>query len=103
LRPLRANPTTFEFTTTAPALLLARAFFLSEENIFIFKTHQATRGVVNFHSAGVVTHDRWIGPCFLSFLFVEVIISALDETFCTTVSNSPHLKTFLRFFGKMDH
>jgi hypothetical protein len=50
-----ANSTTSEFTTTAPAL------FKVEEYIFIFKTHNATRGVVNFYNAGIVTHDRRIG------------------------------------------
>jgi hypothetical protein len=35
------------------------------ENVFVFKlkAHLATRGVVNFYSAGVVTRDQiWIGP-----------------------------------------
>jgi hypothetical protein len=33
----RANPTTFEFTTTKPALQLAGAFFKVEKNVF--ETH----------------------------------------------------------------
>jgi hypothetical protein len=32
--------TTFEFTTTTPALWLAGAFFEAKENIFVFKAHQ---------------------------------------------------------------
>jgi hypothetical protein len=28
------------------------------KNIFVFIKHQATGGVVNFYSAGFVTHDR---------------------------------------------
>jgi hypothetical protein len=32
------------------------------ENIFVFKKHWNTRGVVNFYSAGVGTHDRRTGP-----------------------------------------
>jgi hypothetical protein len=28
-----------------------------KDNIFVFKTHWATRGVVSFYNAGVVTHD----------------------------------------------
>jgi hypothetical protein len=32
-----ANPTTFEFTTTTPALYYARAFFQSVETILVFK------------------------------------------------------------------
>jgi hypothetical protein len=36
--------------------MLCRALFESKENIF--KARQATRGVVNFYSAGVVNHDR---------------------------------------------
>jgi hypothetical protein len=35
-------------------------FMKVEETTFVFKPHQATRGVVNFYSAGVVTHDRRI-------------------------------------------
>jgi hypothetical protein len=35
--------------------------FKVELNVVVFKTHQATRGVVNFYSAGFVTNDRWIG------------------------------------------
>jgi hypothetical protein len=46
LKPLRsgANPTTFDFTTTSRL----ERFFAVEEHIFAFKTHKATRGVVNF-------------------------------------------------------
>jgi hypothetical protein len=29
-----------------------------EENILVFETRQATRGVVTFYSAGVVTQDN---------------------------------------------
>jgi hypothetical protein len=36
-----------------------RAFFQSRR--FFFKTHKATRGVVNFYSAEVVTQDYRIG------------------------------------------
>jgi hypothetical protein len=32
-------------------------FFKVEENIFDFKTHKATRGVVNFYNAGVVNRS----------------------------------------------
>jgi hypothetical protein len=32
-----------------------------EENNFVFKMRKATCGLVNFYSAGVVTHDRGIG------------------------------------------
>jgi hypothetical protein len=40
----------------------AGALFKAEESISVFKTHLATRGAVNFYSAGgVVTHDRRIG------------------------------------------
>jgi hypothetical protein len=39
----------------------ARAFFKVEENNVAFKTHYATRAVVNFYSADVVTQDRRIG------------------------------------------
>jgi type IV secretory pathway VirB6-like protein len=46
-----ANPTTFKFTATTPA----GTFLKVEENIFAFKTHWATRGVVTINTAGVVT------------------------------------------------
>jgi hypothetical protein len=36
-------------------------FFKVGGNVFAFKTHQATRGVVNFYHAGVVTHGGRIG------------------------------------------
>jgi hypothetical protein len=29
--------------------------------MFVFKTHKANRGVVNFYSAGVVNHDMIVG------------------------------------------
>jgi hypothetical protein len=35
-----------------------------EGKIHVFKTHQATRGVVNFYNASVVTHDCRIGSRF---------------------------------------
>jgi hypothetical protein len=38
-----------------------KRFAKVQENNSVFKTHKATRGVVNFYSAGVVTHDRGIG------------------------------------------
>jgi hypothetical protein len=31
------------------------------ENIFVFNMHKASCGIVNFYSAGVVTHDHRIG------------------------------------------
>jgi hypothetical protein len=37
------------------------SFFKVEENISVFQTHKATRCVVNFYCAGVVTHGRRIG------------------------------------------
>jgi hypothetical protein len=53
--------------TTSTTLKKARAFFEAEENIFVFKTQLATRGVVNFYSAGAVTHARWIASRFQSY------------------------------------
>jgi hypothetical protein len=38
-----------------------REFIKWKVNVFSLKTHHATGGVVNFYSAGVVTHDRRIG------------------------------------------
>jgi hypothetical protein len=49
LRP-GANPATSAFTTTTPALWLARALFKAEE--YVFKTYYATRGGANFYSVG---------------------------------------------------
>jgi hypothetical protein len=63
-----ANPTTSEFTTTAPALQQASAFFKVEEIIVAFETHYIggvvnfySAEVVNFYCAGVTTHDSGIG------------------------------------------
>jgi hypothetical protein len=39
----------------------------------VFKTHLATLGVVNFYSAGVVTHDRRIGSRILLVLSASTI------------------------------
>jgi hypothetical protein len=58
-----ANPTAAEFTTTTPASIVCsrlERIFKVEENNLNFKTHKDTRGVENFYSAGVVTHDRRI-------------------------------------------
>jgi hypothetical protein len=56
-----ADPTASEFTTAyiqrQHGMLWARAFFQRRRHCF--KTHYiATRGVANFYSAGVFTHDR---------------------------------------------
>jgi hypothetical protein len=56
-------------------------FFQVEENIFAFKTHWATRGVVNFYSAGVITHDRRIGSGFLNT--VEVVLMQAHDPPCS--------------------
>jgi hypothetical protein len=37
-------------------------FIKLEENTLVLKMYKATRGVVIFSSAGVVTHDRRIAP-----------------------------------------
>jgi hypothetical protein len=50
-----ANSTAFEFTPTTPAFLRV------EDNILVFNTHLTTRSIINFYSAGVLTHDRSIG------------------------------------------
>jgi hypothetical protein len=58
------------FITNTPALYEGsklERFFEVEENTLAFKTHWATRGVVNFYSAGVVTHDRRLG-CWIYYL-----------------------------------
>jgi hypothetical protein len=47
-----ANPTTSEFTTTAPAS------FKAEGNIFVFKMHYSDCGVVNIYNAGIVHNSR---------------------------------------------
>jgi hypothetical protein len=41
---------------------------LVEENKIVIKTHLAICCVVNFLSAGVVTHDRRIGPWRVDFM-----------------------------------
>jgi hypothetical protein len=58
---------TSEVTTTTPALYLCNRlehlYIEANENSLVFKT--ATRGAVNFYSAGVVTRDRRMGSCML--------------------------------------
>jgi hypothetical protein len=53
------NPTTFNFTITYNASIVVGGSGLHiKEDFFVYKMHKASRGVVNFYSAGVVTHDR---------------------------------------------
>jgi hypothetical protein len=47
-----------------------------DEDIFVFKTHQATRAFVEFYSAGVLTHDRRIKEFFSS----EIEISTWTDS-----------------------
>jgi hypothetical protein len=56
---------------------LERSLCKVDENRFAFKPHNATSGVVNFYSAGVVTHDRRIG-------FLEPILGTTSEFTTTT-------------------
>jgi hypothetical protein len=48
-----ANPTNSRFATTTQVCIRLERFYKVEENIFVFKTHEATRGVLNFYNAGV--------------------------------------------------
>jgi hypothetical protein len=59
-----ADPMTSEFATLyVPRQRCSRLerFFLGRSICFVFKVHLATRGAVNFYSAGVVSHARRIG------------------------------------------
>jgi hypothetical protein len=50
-----ANPTNFEYTYSyaqRQRLRRLEIFFTEKENIFVFKTHRATRGVVKNYSTG---------------------------------------------------
>jgi hypothetical protein len=51
-----------------------RTFFKVEESIFVSKTHWATRDVVNFCSAGVVTQDHRVGSCFGTVLLYSITV-----------------------------
>jgi hypothetical protein len=67
LSPNGANLTTFEFTTTTPALyVVGYGVFQSRKNVSVLKTRKATRGVVYFYNAGVETRSRssWSSPEF---------------------------------------
>jgi hypothetical protein len=54
-----ANPTTSEFTITAPARL--DRFHKVGDKVFITQNALATGGVVNFYNAIIVIHNRRIG------------------------------------------
>jgi hypothetical protein len=64
-----ANPTTFKFTATTPAL---EHFQSRKQSFFILKTRYAISCVVFFYNAGVVTCDRrigsWISNCNTSLV-----------------------------------
>jgi hypothetical protein len=59
---------------------LAVAFFKVEENIIDFKTRCATRGVMNFYNAGVVSRSRRIG----SSIFTTIAVYATDPRACSS-------------------
>jgi hypothetical protein len=74
-----ANSTTAEFTTTIERQRCSGLvrFIKLEENTLVLKMYKATRGVVIFSSAGVVTHDRTIGSrmVFLHTILVNFKIT----------------------------
>jgi hypothetical protein len=51
----------------ASVVVVFRSTYVEEKNVF--RTHKATRGVVNFYSADVVTRDRRMGPRSQSYDF----------------------------------
>jgi hypothetical protein len=65
---------------------MLQRFFRVKENILVFKTHWATRGAVNFYSAGVVTRDGSIGSWSFSRLWLGVLIRYIHiATVCLSV------------------
>jgi hypothetical protein len=44
-----AHPTTSEFTTTSVVPSRLERFSKWKKKVFVFKTHESTRGVVNFY------------------------------------------------------